>query len=95
MTLLKLKQATKTFGKGHTKVEALKATDFSVEAGEFVAIIGPSGSGKSTLLTIAGGLQSPTTGEVLINGNPLMVLKKNSVLKFVSMKLGLFYKRLT
>ena len=76
MTLLKLKQATKTFGKGHTKVEALKATDFSVEAGEFVAIIGPSGSGKSTLLTIAGGLQSPTTGEVLINGNPFNGIKE-------------------
>lgn len=76
MTLLKLKQATKTFGKSHTKVEALKATDFSVEAGEFVAIIGPSGSGKSTLLTIAGGLQSPTTGEVLINGNPFNGIKE-------------------
>lgn len=76
MTLLKLKQATKTFGKGHTKVEALKATDFSVEAGEFVAIIGPSGSGKSTLLTIAGGLQSPTTGEVLISGNPFNGIKE-------------------
>lgn len=58
--------AMKEFQDGSKKIKALKETDFSVEEGEFSAIIGPSGSGKSTLLTIIGGLQSPTEGEVKI-----------------------------
>lgn len=66
MKLIELKDVSRTFGEGHTKVEALKETNFSVEAGEFAAIIGPSGSGKSTLLTIIGGLQQPSKGSVLI-----------------------------
>ena len=66
MKLIELKNVSRTFGEGHTKVEALKETNFFVEAGEFVAIIGPSGSGKSTLLTIIGGLQQPSKGTVLI-----------------------------
>lgn len=68
MNAIELKNVTKYFKDGDDKIEALKETNFSVEKGEFVAIIGPSGSGKSTLLTIAGGLQSPSEGEVLING---------------------------
>lgn len=68
MKAIELKQVSKFFKDGDETIEALKATDFSVENGEFVAIIGPSGSGKSTLLTIVGGLQSPSDGEVLING---------------------------
>ena len=69
MNAIELKNVTKYFKDGDDKIEALKETDFSVKKGEFVAIIGPSGSGKSTLLTIAGGLQSPSQGEVLVNGN--------------------------
>lgn len=57
----------KQFLDGDTTIEALKPTDFSVEKGQFVAVIGPSGSGKSTFLTLAGGLQTPTNGEVKIN----------------------------
>ena len=68
MNAIELKNVTKYFKDGDDKIEALKETNFSVEKGEFVAIIGPSGSGKSTLLTIAGGLQSPSEGEVLVNG---------------------------
>lgn len=67
MAVLALKQITKTYGSGHTEVNALKETDFTANKGELIAIIGPSGSGKSTFLTIVGGLLSPTSGEVLVN----------------------------
>lgn len=70
MKAIELKNVTKYFKDGDETIEALKPTNFSVEKGEFVAIIGPSGSGKSTFLTITGGLQSPSEGEVLINGQP-------------------------
>ena len=65
---IEFKNVTKSFQDGDATIEALKNTNFSVKKGEFVAIIGPSGSGKSTFLTIAGGLQAPSDGEVLING---------------------------
>lgn len=70
MKAIELRNVTKYFKDGDETIEALKPTNFSVEKGEFVAIIGPSGSGKSTFLTITGGLQSPSEGEVLINGQP-------------------------
>ncbi|MCA9766462.1 MAG: ABC transporter ATP-binding protein [Carnobacterium sp.] len=84
MKLIELIDVTRTFGEGHTKVEALKKTNFSVEAGEFVAIIGPSGSGKSTLLTIIGGLQTPSEGKVLIRENKFSEVteKKRAALRF-------------
>ncbi len=66
--ILEMKQVRKSFGKEQTYVEALKPVDFSIDKGKLVAIIGPSGSGKSTLLTIAGLLQDPTEGEIIING---------------------------
>lgn len=66
MKLIELKEVKKTFQDGRKTIEALKPTNFSVEEGEFVAVIGPSGSGKSTFLTIIGGLQTPTEGEVFI-----------------------------
>lgn len=68
MNAIEFKNVTKSFQDGDATIEALKNTNFSVKKGEFVAIIGPSGSGKSTFLTIAGGLQAPSNGEVLING---------------------------
>lgn len=67
MVVLELKQVKKTFGSGHKQVEAMKVTNFSADKGELIAIIGPSGSGKSTFLTIAGGLLTPTSGDVIIN----------------------------
>ncbi|WP_339283430.1 ABC transporter ATP-binding protein [Oceanobacillus sp. FSL K6-3682] len=76
MAILELKKVQKTFGTGRTKVEAMKETDFEAEKGELIAVIGPSGSGKSTFLTIAGGLQTPTDGEVMINGTALTDLKE-------------------
>ncbi|MFP7287571.1 ABC transporter ATP-binding protein [Shouchella clausii] len=76
MWAIEFKQVKKTFKDGAHTIEALKKTDFAVAKGEFVAIIGPSGSGKSTFLTIAGGLQAPSEGEVLINGNPFSKKKE-------------------
>lgn len=76
MGAIEFKQVKKTFKDGANTIEALKKTDFAVEKGEFVAIIGPSGSGKSTFLTIAGGLQAPSEGEVLINGKPFSKKKE-------------------
>lgn len=67
MKLIELKDVTKSFDDGRKKIEALKTTNFSVEEGEFVSIIGPSRSGKSTFLTIIGGLQTPSKGKVYIN----------------------------
>ncbi|HES0243124.1 TPA: ABC transporter ATP-binding protein [Streptococcus pyogenes] len=86
MSVLTFKQVTKTFQDGHHEINALKATDSSIEAGEFVAIIGPSGSGKSTFLTIAGGLQTPSSGQLIIDGTDYTHLseKERSRLRFKS-----------
>lgn len=88
MAILELKQVQKTFGAGRTKVEAMKETDFAAEKGELIAVIGPSGSGKSTFLTIAGGLQTPTDGEVIINGTALTELKEKKRAKLRLQEVG-------
>ncbi len=82
--ILKMKNITKKFGSGHTEVTALDDINFTVKNGEFVSIIGPSGSGKSTFLTISGGLQSPSSGEILLNGTSFSNLaeKKRADLRF-------------
>jgi putative ABC transport system ATP-binding protein len=77
MTALELRRVSKIYGEGPTEVRALLEVDLSVAAGELVAIMGPSGSGKSTLLTIAGSLEDPTEGEVLVGGSPLSALSRN------------------
>lgn len=79
-----LKGVTKSFQDGNQTIEALKTTDFDISPGDFVAIIGPSGSGKSTFLTLAGGLQTPTSGQVIINGQDYGSLseKKRAKLRF-------------
>lgn len=83
-TILKMENVKKTFGSGHNEIQALKGIDLAVNQGEFVSIIGPSGSGKSTFLTIAGGLQSPTSGNISINDLDFTPLseKKRSKLRF-------------
>lgn len=68
MTVIELKDVDKFYGKGTAKVEALKNINFQANKGEVVLIMGPSGAGKSTFLTIAGSLQKPTSGQILING---------------------------
>jgi putative ABC transport system ATP-binding protein len=83
MATLELNQVSKSFGTGHKKVDAMKETQFQAEKGELIAVIGPSGSGKSTFLTIAGGLQTPTNGEVIINNQNITKLseKKRSKIR--------------
>ncbi|CAM3058138.1 ABC transporter ATP-binding protein [Sporolactobacillus spathodeae] len=76
MSILQIQNASKIYGSGHTQVNALKPTHFIAESGELIAVIGPSGSGKSTFLTIAGGLQKPTEGSVLINDQDVTKLNE-------------------
>ena len=83
MAVLQLNKVKKTFGSGHQQVDALKETNFTADKGELIAVIGPSGSGKSTFLTIAGGLQNPSSGEIIINNQNLSDLneKKRSKIR--------------
>jgi predicted ABC-type transport system involved in lysophospholipase L1 biosynthesis ATPase subunit len=77
MSYLELRHVSKSYGEGATEVHAVQDVSLSVEVGTLVAIMGPSGSGKSTLLTIAGGLEDPTSGDVLIDGAPLSRMSRN------------------
>jgi len=88
MAILELNQVTKSFGTGHKKVDALKETHFQAEKGELIAVIGPSGSGKSTFLTIAGGLQTPTDGEVIINNQNITELSEKKRSKIRLQEIG-------
>ena len=78
MTVLELRGVSKIYGQGAAEVHALAGLDLSVEAGAMVAVMGPSGSGKSTLLTIAGSLEDPTSGEVLVGGTALSGISRNA-----------------
>ncbi|MFB5284255.1 MULTISPECIES: ABC transporter ATP-binding protein [Peribacillus] len=88
MTALELSHVTKSFGTGHTKVNALKETNFQADRGELIAIIGPSGSGKSTFLTIVGGLLTPSTGDVIINNQKLTSLNEKKRSKIRLQEIG-------
>lgn len=74
MTAIELKNVSKHFGKGVSHVEVLRSINFSANLGELILVLGPSGSGKSTFLTIAGGLQTPDSGEVEVDGQNLRTL---------------------
>jgi putative ABC transport system ATP-binding protein len=76
--MLELRGVSKTYGEGSGTVHALRGVDLSVAAGTMVAVMGPSGSGKSTLLTIAGSLEEPSSGEVLIGGQALSQLSRGA-----------------
>jgi putative ABC transport system ATP-binding protein len=78
VTALELRGVSKVYGQGPTEVRALQGVNLSVKVGTLVAVMGPSGSGKSTLLTIAGGLEEPTSGEVLVGGAALSTMSRNA-----------------
>ena len=84
MNVLEFINVTKSYQDGNKEIEALKETNFKIEEGQFIAIIGPSGSGKSTFLTLAGGLQTPSKGQIIINGKDYTNLseKERSKLRF-------------
>ena len=92
MKILEIKNLCKTYGNGETKVDALKDVSFDVERGEFVAIVGPSGSGKSTLMHILGGVDRPTSGQVIIGGTDIGKLDESNLAIFRRRQIGLIYQ---
>lgn len=92
MEILKVENLSKIYGKGDTKVVALDDVSFSVEKGEFVAIVGASGSGKSTLLHIIGGVDRPTSGKVYIDGKDIFKLNDDKLAIFRRRQVGLIYQ---
>ncbi|MFQ9934539.1 MAG: ABC transporter ATP-binding protein [Lachnospiraceae bacterium] len=92
MEILKVENLTKTYGEGDVLVKALDNVSFSVEKGEFVAIIGPSGSGKSTLLHIIGGVDKATSGKVYIDGTDIYSLNETNLAIFRRRQIGLIYQ---
>lgn len=92
MKILEVKNLCKTYGKGDTMVKALDNVSFSVEKGEFIAIVGPSGSGKSTLLHILGGVDVPTSGNVIIDKTDISQLNETVLAIFRRRQIGLVYQ---
>lgn len=92
MEILKVENVTKTYKQGETTIAALDGVSFSVEKGEFVAVMGPSGSGKSTLLHIIGGVDTPSSGKVFIDGVDIFKLKESNLAIFRRRQVGLIYQ---
>ena len=92
MSILSTHQLTKVYGAGTTAVRALDGVSLAVETGEFVAVVGTSGSGKSTLLHLLGGLDRPTAGEVLVDGQPIFALKPEALTIFRRRKIGFVFQ---
>ena len=92
MELLKVEHLTKIYGKGENAVRAVDDISFTVEKGEFVAIIGPSGSGKSTLLHILGGVDRPTAGKIYLNGQDVYAQNEDQLAIFRRRQVGLIYQ---
>ena len=92
MSILSTHQLTKVYGAGATAVRALDGVSLAVETGEFVAVVGTSGSGKSTLLHLLGGLDRPTAGEVLVDGQPIFALKPEALTIFRRRKIGFVFQ---
>ncbi len=92
MEILRVENLCKEYGKGQTKVKALDNLSFSVEKGEFVAIVGASGSGKSTLLHLLGGVDRPNSGKVFIEGKDIYKLNDDELAIFRRRQVGLIYQ---
>lgn len=92
MEILRVENLSKVYGKGPTQVNALNNVSFSVDKGEFVAIIGPSGSGKSTLLHMIGGVDRPTGGSVLVEDTDMYRLNETQLAVFRRRQIGLIYQ---
>ena len=92
MAVLEVKKLTKKYGEGESEVIALDHVSFSVERGEFVAIIGASGSGKSTLMNMIGGIDYPTSGSIIIDGNEIQAMSEDELAIFRRRNLGIVYQ---
>lgn len=92
MKILEVKNLTKVYGEGDTQVRAIDNVSFSVDKGEFVAIVGPSGSGKSTLLHLLGGVDQPSSGKVWIDGTDIYNLNESQLAIFRRRQIGLIYQ---
>lgn len=92
MNLLEVNQICKTYGSGEAAVYALKNVSFSVPKGEYVAVVGESGSGKSTLLNMLGGLDTPTSGKVLIDGKDIFAMNDHALTIFRRRNIGFIFQ---
>ncbi len=92
MDILEVHNLSKVYGTGDTEIRALDDVSFNVEKGEFVAIVGPSGSGKSTLLHILGGVDTPSSGHVLVDGTDVSTLDQTKLAIFRRRQIGLIYQ---
>ena len=92
MEILKVENLSKVYGKGETKIKAVDDISFSVEKGDFVAIVGASGSGKSTLLHLLGGVDRPTKGKVFIDGVDIYAMGNDALAIFRRRQVGLIYQ---
>ena len=92
MEIMKIEHLSKIYGKGNSQVRAVDDISFSIEKGDFVAIIGPSGSGKSTLLHILGGVDRPTEGKVWLNGQDIYAQNEDQLAIFRRRYVGLIYQ---
>jgi putative ABC transport system ATP-binding protein len=92
MSVLEMRQVSRTYGQGAAEVHALDNISLSVDAGAMVAVMGPSGSGKSTLLTIAGSLEDPTSGEVVVAGQELARLSRNGKARLRRRSIGFVFQ---
>lgn len=92
MEILKVENLTKTYGSGENLVHAVDDVSFSVENGEFVAIVGASGSGKSTLLHLIGGVDRPTSGKIFVDGNDISKMNDDKLAVFRRRQVGIVYQ---
>ena len=92
MSTLELRQVSKVYGEGAAGVHALRKVSLEVDAGMMVAVMGPSGSGKSTLLTIAGSLEEPTSGQVLVAGRDLVTMSRNDKARLRRQSIGYVFQ---